>query len=67
MTPKLMQLYAMRAQLEAVIATEEAEHGTILEAAGCPHPEDKRVNTTTFGTEPTFKCMACGEFVKGQA
>jgi hypothetical protein len=33
----------------------------------CAHPEDKRISTTTFGTEPTFKCLECGEIVKGQA
>lgn len=67
MTPKLMQLYSLRAQIEAVIALEEAELGAAMAAAPCAHPEDKRISTSTFNSEPSFRCTACGQDVKGQA
>lgn len=69
MTPKLLQLYALLSQVQSIIATEEAELGMVMPSPqnGCPHPEDKRIDTTTFGTEPSFKCQVCGERVKGVA
>ncbi len=69
MTPKLLQLYSLRAQVEALIAMEEADFAREQPApeTGCQHPEDKRVSLTTFGTEPSFKCMVCGEKVQGVA
>ena len=67
MTPKLLQLYSLRAQVDAIIALEESEMGAAVLAAGCPHPEEKRIPTTTFGSEPEFYCPVCREKVKGQA
>lgn len=68
MTPKLLQLYAMRAQLEAIISAEELELGAVQQAAGCPHPEDKRVNSTTMGGgKPRFYCTVCREQIEGVA
>jgi hypothetical protein len=71
-TARLYGLLALRHQVEALIAMEESE--AVLsqsyvppDQTVCAHPEDKRISTTTFGTEPTFKCLECGEIVKGQA
>lgn len=63
MTPKLLQLYSLRAQVEALIAMEESE---LSVSAGCPHPEDKRKPVNNMGEEPAFLCLACGQTVKGQ-
>lgn len=64
MTPRLMQLYALRAQVDALIASEESD---LPEATGCPHPEEKRRDTSVMGQERSFLCLACGQVVKGVA
>lgn len=37
------------------------------ETGECPHPEDKRRDTSVMGQERTFMCFACGATVKGIA
>lgn len=63
----MTHLQAIRASVDALIALEEADFVQAQQEQGCPHPEQHRRNATTFGTEPRFKCMACGEIVKGVA
>ena len=64
-SPKLLQLYSLRAQVDALIAQEESELVQVTEAAGCPHPEDRRIPSHNMGQEPEFFCSACSQFVKG--
>jgi hypothetical protein len=64
---RLAQLYALRAQIDAMIALEEAEFQAVAKQAGCPHPSEARRDITTMGTDRQFKCLACGETVKGVA
>lgn len=61
---RLAQLYALRAQLDALIVTEEAALETPSE---CPHPPDQRKDATTMGGPRKFKCLACGQTVEGIA
>jgi hypothetical protein len=66
MTPLLMQLYAMRAQLECAIATIEDANGIGHTPApapteGCPHPPEKQRDVSVFGEPPTVVCLVCGE------
>lgn len=63
MTPKLLQLYSLRAQVEALIALEQSEQAVEV---GCQHPEDKRRAINNMGEEPAFLCLDCGRTVKGQ-
>ena len=65
LSPKLLQLYSLRAQVDALIAGEEAE--TFGVQTGCPHPEDKRLPASNMGEEPTFFCQDCKQMVKGTA
>lgn len=65
MTPKLLQLYAIRSQIEALILAEEAEAQPVQ--VGCPHPDDKRRQAHNMGEEPYYICVACNEKVAGMA
>ena len=69
MTPsvRLHQLYILRSQVDILIAMEE---GVVLPDGAqpeCPHPEDKRRNTTVMGGQPEYLCLVCGAVVKGVA
>lgn len=66
----LAQLYAMRAQLEAAIALQEAEwdrrHPSQApedEAGGCDHPEDQRQDDSTYGHRAFF-CRRCRQTIE---
>lgn len=63
MTPRLLQLYAIRSQIEALILAEESE--VSIQPTECPHPEDKRRAAHNMGQEPSYICLACGATVKG--
>ncbi len=79
MTPKLLQLYAIRSQIEALILVEEQQIPQFTKegafAVGvetvpaeewkCPHPEDKRRQAHNMGEEPYYICLACNEKVEG--
>lgn len=65
MTPRLLQLYAIRSQIEALILAEETEQVSV--EAGCPHPEDKRKQAHNMGEDPYYICLACNQKVPGQA
>jgi hypothetical protein len=68
-TVKLLQLYALRAQVDALIALEEVVAGP-LPVPGepvCEHPEDKRRSVSNLGEDPKFKCLKCGEIMVGYA
>ena len=71
MTPRLWQLYSLRAQVEALIALEESggvvEQPQEIAPEVCPHPEDKRKPSHNMGQEPEFFCFDCKSFVKGVA
>ena len=64
MTVLLMQLYAMRAQLEAVIATIEQGDAVAQEPApppgGCSHPPERQRDASTFGEPAMVTCLDCG-------
>jgi len=66
MTPLLMQLYAMRAQLEATIAAFEAavvdaDLGPVPAPSGiCEHPSARQRNASTFGDPGMVTCLDCG-------
>jgi hypothetical protein len=62
-----MQLYALRANVEAMIATVEAEAKSSAVVPGCEHPEDKRRPSNNMGEAPEYFCLDCKAFVKGQA
>lgn len=66
MTPILLQLIAIRAQVDALIA---AVGGNISEPVeeGCPHPDDRRVPASNMGEPPAFYCQVCKQIVQGQA
>lgn len=64
MTPKLLQLYAIRSQIDALILAEEVV-ATDPAPLGCPHPEDKRRQAHNMGEEPYYICLACNEKVEG--
>lgn len=60
-SPRLLQLYAMRAQLEALIAGVEAEEQPPEpdpSTLGCPHPEEQQRDASTGGRRRIF-CLAC--------
>ena len=58
----LAQLYALRAQLDAVIVSLE---GAEVE---CAHPTEHRRDTTKMGSAThTFLCLACNREVEGVA
>jgi hypothetical protein len=65
MTPRLLQLYAIRSQIEALILAEEASVSPV--DPGCPHPEDKRRQAHNMGEDPYYLCLACGANVPGMA
>lgn len=66
MTPRLLQLYSLRAQVEALIAMEQAETmPDPVEPGDCQHPEERRVNAQTMGGPPQFYCQACKSMVQG--
>lgn len=58
------QFDSLRAQLDALeIMVLSAAPAPEPEPAGCPHPEDKRVDAATMGNARRFLCKACGQFV----
>lgn len=59
------QLYALKAQIDAVIFTIEADQPDNGESQTCTHPEDKRRDATTAGGPRQFLCLACGQTVLG--
>ncbi len=72
----LAQLYAVKAQMEAVVAAITAvivavEHQQtpepMLDFAECPHPQELRRDTTTATGKHTFLCLACNVEVEGVA
>jgi hypothetical protein len=67
MTPRLMLLVSLRAQVDALIAMEEMESGMTPPPGECPHPEERRVVSHNMGEEPQFWCPECKTFVKGVA
>jgi hypothetical protein len=67
MTPRFLQLVAIRAQIDALIAAEQGELGDVPFIEGCPHPEEKRIVSHNIGQEPEFYCPDCKAFVKGPA
>ena len=62
-TPELAQLYALRAQLDAIILGKEREDGLhepvppVVE--GCQHPADAQKDATTIGGKRRVFCMVC--------
>lgn len=60
---RLAQLYAVRAQIEALIVAEEAEYGqSQRDPKACPHcnaPEDKQVEAQQMGGGKTIACLVC--------
>lgn len=60
----LKQLFILRAQVDVLIGLVQ---GPEPEIVGCPHPQEKRRDTTTMGGERQYLCLACGETVKGTA
>lgn len=67
MTPRLMLLVSLRAQVDALIALEEADAGLVPPAGECPHPDDKRRDASVMGEPRKFLCLACGQTVEGVA
>lgn len=63
---RLVQLYAMRAQLDALILAEESAIET-EQPLECPHPEHLRRDASTMGGPRKFKCLACKQTVEGIA
>ena len=64
------QVQSLQHQVETLIAMEESAAAYSVQPEDqtvCAHPEDKRVDLTTFGTDPSFRCLVCGEKVKGAA
>jgi hypothetical protein len=59
----LAQLYALRAQIHALIVQVESSSAPAVPITGaCPHPEDKQRNATTGGGGPQkVLCLQCGE------
>jgi hypothetical protein len=66
-TPRLMLLVSLRAQVDALIAMEEIESGQAPPPGECPHPEERRIVSHNMGEEPQFYCPDCKAFVKGAA
>lgn len=67
MTPRLMRLIAIRAQLDALIADEGGDALVELSPEGCQHPADKRVPASNLGEAPSFFCQECKEIIQGAA
>ena len=65
MTPRLMLLVSLRAQVDALIAMEEAEAGFVALPGECQHPEERRIVSHNMGEEPQFYCPECKQFVTG--
>lgn len=61
---RLAQLYALRAQLDALIVAEEAHAEEV--PAECPHPPESRRDASTMGGGRKFKCLACGQTIEGE-
>lgn len=74
------QLIALRTQMDAAVLLVDEELGigneNELEAwpgpgtgtrsgTGCPHPDGKQVNATTFGGPPMIHCLLCDEEYPG--
>ena len=65
MTPVLAQLYALRAQVDALILMEEQAPGNvvpIMEPGSCPHcgaGPDKQQNLTSLAGPKKWWCTAC--------
>lgn len=60
----LGQLYVLRAQVDVLIRMLEGDPEA---PTGCPHPEEKRLDTTTAGGPRKFICGVCDEEVEGIA
>jgi hypothetical protein len=64
----LWQLYAMRAQLDAMIALVSGDVPGVEDSGACQHPEDQRQNTTKISdARPSFFCKACQQTIEGIA
>ena len=63
-TPRLLQLYALRSQLEALILAEEQEvsvSGPDPQACpACGAPEDKVHEIATMDSQKHRRCLVCG-------
>lgn len=57
----LGQLQIIRAQVDLAIALLDEAAGQ----AGCPHPEEARLDTSTGGRPPSFYCKACDQEIVG--
>lgn len=56
----LLALYAVRAQVDALIAQIDASAVVQSEIGECPHPEDQQVDASTAGGGPRrIFCLAC--------
>lgn len=65
MTPKLAQLYAMRAQLDAWIRDEETALTAVIDPTACPQcgaPEDKIADASTMGNRRKHCTVCDGEW-----
>lgn len=60
---RLAQLYALRAQLDALIVAEEAQIDA-EKPSGCQHPAEMRRDTSNLKGHQ-WKCLACGETFEG--
>lgn len=59
----LQQAYIVRAQMDLLIASLEAEQPA---PTGCQHPEDKRLDISTGGGGPAmWKCLVCDAEFEG--
>lgn len=63
----LAQLYALRAQLDAVIVGVEDVASLEAQSGHCTHPPERRRDATTMGGPQKFKCLDCGKTVEGVA
>lgn len=65
---RLLQLYALRTQLDAIIYQAEQDEGHIpaeaVDLSGCPHcqaPEDKQAEASTMAGPRMRLCLSCGK------
>ena len=62
------QIESMRANAAAIVANCDAllEHLGPDEMPGvCRHPKEARLDTTTMGEPPSYRCTVCGQDVTG--
>lgn len=59
----LLSLYAIRSQVDALIAQLDPQDAQAAVATGvCPHPADKQIDTSTAGDGPRrVFCLACNK------